>query len=221
MKKEKPEIGDIVWSNSPNCFNHELGGEKGFFGELQQIDIMYKVSVDKKRNPDYMGSYVWCRNARKATSQEIAQEFVKNSQEISHFEVIKAFPGVKVGTILKHQNDVDDCEPDNPDVGETYFYCREIETFYDTKELDCEFFKPIYKVKYELPKINSYSGKLEEDYLVYGCARIYIPYIKCLTGIAQNKGNGQNREIKSFKLDSGVEITMEQVKQICEFLDNQ
>ena len=81
-------------------------------------------------------------------------------------------------------------------------------------------FEPIYeKEKKILPSINGYEGHLERGVtIVYGsnCAKFDRTFFEKLNKV--NEG-GINRKIQSIKLDSGVEITMQQVREICEFLD--
>lgn len=87
-------------------------------------------------------------------------------------------------------------------------------------------FEPVYKEEKKLPKINGYDGKLDGDYIIYGsnCARFQKRFFEILEGFHKehpqfnNNFSNQNRTIKSIKLNSGVEITMEQVKEIVEFL---
>jgi hypothetical protein len=81
-------------------------------------------------------------------------------------------------------------------------------------------FKPVYKETKKLPKINGYEGKVENEFVVYGnnCAKFHKQFFKNLSTV--NEGNNWgNRKVKSIKLDSGVEITIEQVKQIVDFLN--
>jgi hypothetical protein len=80
-------------------------------------------------------------------------------------------------------------------------------------------FEPVYKEDKTLPKINGYEGKLETNFVVYGCAKFNIKYIEELHGlIARNTILGGNKNFVSIKLDSGVEITIEQIKQIYEYI---
>jgi hypothetical protein len=88
-------------------------------------------------------------------------------------------------------------------------------------------FEPIYKEEKTLPKINGYEGKLEKtmqlegDLIVYGCAKFSTYWIEELYKAFEkielfSKNN--TRKLKSIKLDSGVEITIEQIKQIYEYI---
>ena len=81
-------------------------------------------------------------------------------------------------------------------------------------------FEPVYKEIRKLPKINNYEGKLvnKQDcvYVQYGCAEFHKTFFKDLLGLNDYKGS---RKIYSVKLNSGVEITMDEVKQIVDFLN--
>jgi len=80
-------------------------------------------------------------------------------------------------------------------------------------------FEPVYKEEKTLPKINGYYGVLEKSYVVYGCAKFNIKYIEELHGlINRNKVLLGNKDIASITLDSGVEITIEQIKEIYEYI---
>lgn len=93
-----------------------------------------------------------------------------------------------------------------------------------------EQWEPVYAPKYTLPKIYGYEGKtnhpggsLEHSTVVeYGCAVINVMMLKNLLKASNHStthGAG-NRSIKSIKLSSDVEITIEEIKQIVEYFDN-
>jgi hypothetical protein len=70
----------------------------------------------------------------------------------------------------------------------------------------------------EEPKvvINGYEMKQEKDIISFGCAKIHKNRFKewyqyCYMVVC---GDGSNREISSIKLDSGVEISVGQLKEI-------
>lgn len=71
-------------------------------------------------------------------------------------------------------------------------------------------------VKDELPEINGYKGEFEMGLVEYGCAKFSMGNLRALHGAFQNS----TRDIKSIKLDSGVEITMDQINQIIKTYDN-
>jgi hypothetical protein len=84
-------------------------------------------------------------------------------------------------------------------------------------------FEPVYKEDKTLPKINGYQGELIDDlngyFIKYGCATFNIQFINELHGlIGRNKVLFGNKDIKSIKLNSDVEITTEQIKQIYEYI---
>lgn len=85
-----------------------------------------------------------------------------------------------------------------------------------------DWFEPVYKPEKSLPKINGYDGKIEEDYVVYGCARLDKEYFLDLINniLALNRSKDKNnRKIHQITLDSGVTITIKELEQIKEYLD--
>jgi hypothetical protein len=80
----------------------------------------------------------------------------------------------------------------------------------------------------ELPKINGYHGKIEGDFLVYGCAKFAIRNIKdlCEDILSFNnpderleKYSGGNRIIISIQLSSGVTMTTTHLEIILKYLN--
>lgn len=71
-------------------------------------------------------------------------------------------------------------------------------------------FEPVYKPKYELPEINGYKGRLQDDCIIYGCANFRDIFFTKLLEL--NNSDKSKRKIKSITLDSGVVITIEQIK---------
>lgn len=67
--------------------------------------------------------------------------------------------------------------------------------------------------KPKLPIINSYDGRFEGDYVVYGCARIHIDFFYEMVG-ALNCMSDSNRRLSYIMLDSNVHITSDQIKEI-------
>jgi hypothetical protein len=82
-------------------------------------------------------------------------------------------------------------------------------------------FTPVFKEEKTLPMINGYEGKLEGNFIIYGCAKFNKNWfeelsksydrIKIFEGLT-------TKQLKSIKLDSDVEITIEQIKQIYEYI---
>lgn len=66
------EVGDEVWSNTPNYKKSNLGGNDGFFGTLLKISgtsDRYRVSVDNRiydygDSSDKETNYVWCESVK-------------------------------------------------------------------------------------------------------------------------------------------------------------
>jgi hypothetical protein len=81
-------------------------------------------------------------------------------------------------------------------------------------------YEPVYKSKLSLPKINDYDGKMSESNskVIYGCAEFDIYNLKCLFKYLNDISPSRN--ITSITLNSGVEITTEQISQILEYCDN-
>lgn len=78
-------------------------------------------------------------------------------------------------------------------------------------------FKPVYKEIKKLPEINNYDGKIDGNYVKYGCASFNIDTLET---IFNNRELSGCRNIKSITLSSGVEITMDEIKQIVEYYKN-
>lgn len=79
-----------------------------------------------------------------------------------------------------------------------------------------------YRKLKQLPKINGYDGEYDPDsqMVIYGCAQIDESLIRDANAIMNRESEG-NRSIKAITLDSEVEITRRQAKEIVEYLDNQ
>lgn len=76
----------------------------------------------------------------------------------------------------------------------------------------------------KLPKINGYEGKVEGDYIVYGsnCAKFhknwFIDYY--INFIKHPVYGDQNRTIKAIKLNTDVEISIEQIEEIVKYIEH-
>jgi len=68
----------------------------------------------------------------------------------------------------------------------------------------------------QLPTINGYSGSYENGIIKYGCAEFSKMFFEHLNSTNSHLGN---RTIKSIKLSSNVEITIEEIKQIVEYIN--
>lgn len=97
---------------------------------------------------------------------------------------------------------------------------------YDLPEEIVETWEPVYKSKYELPEINGYKGIIENNQIVYGCAKFNKSYfgnvireIELFNRKIKDEVSG-NRPIKSITLDSNVTITIDQLKQIVDYINN-
>lgn len=63
---------------------------------------------------------------------------------------------------------------------------------------------------FKLPKINSYEGKMVDNFIVYGCAYLPIAWF-------MNYG-GQTRTMETIKLSSGVEISKSEINKIKQYV---
>jgi len=77
-------------------------------------------------------------------------------------------------------------------------------------------FEKVYAPKYSLPTINGYSGSYENGIIKYGCAEFSKMFFEHLNSTNSHLGN---RTIKSIKLSSDVEISIEEIKQIVEYIN--
>lgn len=68
------------------------------------------------------------------------------------------------------------------------------------------------------PTINNYKIQLTEDGNVvsFGCTKFYSPFFPLLANLDHFS---PNRNIKSITLDSGVEISIEEIKKVEEYLN--
>lgn len=145
--------------------------------------------------------------------EQFKQHILMENKEIEYYKVLKNCWGIQ-GTSWAKGNKL---------------YATNTESLPYFKEIGLldnpEYFKPVYKEEKTLPKINGYEGEIEGDYIVYGsnCAKFhknfFIELLK-FNNLNSYFGTNQNRAIELIKLDSGVEITMEQVKQIVEYINS-
>lgn len=73
----------------------------------------------------------------------------------------------------------------------------------------------------KLPRINQYDGKVSGDFIIYGnnCAKLKISWFKNIGDISSFLNIGENRTIRSIKLNSDVEITIAHIEQIKKFIE--
>jgi len=72
------------------------------------------------------------------------------------------------------------------------------------------------KAQIQLPTINGYTGSYENGIIKYGCAEFTKMFFEHLNSTNSHLGN---RTIKSIKLSSDVEISIEEIKQIVEYIN--
>jgi len=236
MKENNFNIGDIV------VFNPKLAEEKrGYNGSWNKKFILAVEDINgdylkfrSKQFKDIQRHY-WSNKARffrKANEEETFQyktrsgfPVISSSEEeikqIDHYVVIKVFPGVVIGNKFRPHNlnkdgTVKDYSGERMNLQNFHVSAEEI--------ANSEFFKAIYKAKYELPIIAGYKGELVDGgwNIKYGCAKFNIHFFKDLYEITKVHGGvNTTRKIKSIKLDSDIEISIEQINQIIEYLDNE
>ena len=74
----------------------------------------------------------------------------------------------------------------------------------------------------KLPRINQYDGKVDRDFIIYGnnCAKLKISWFKNIGNVSSFLNIGENRTIRSIKLNSDVEITIAHIEQIKKFIEH-
>lgn len=90
VKKIREEIGDWVWSNTPNVAKDVLGGNLGFYGRLlskMKGTHPYKISVLEKEyhGSSYIGNfkYVFCASCKEVNDKESIKELEKKERELN------------------------------------------------------------------------------------------------------------------------------------------
>lgn len=74
----------------------------------------------------------------------------------------------------------------------------------------------------KLPRINQYDGKVDDEFIVYGnnCAKLKISWFKNIGNLDSFLNIGENRTIRSIKLNSDVDITISHIEQIKKFIEH-
>lgn len=86
--------------------------------------------------------------------------------------------------------------------------------------------KEIQQSQIELPEINGCKGKLEGDYIIYGfsnCNKFHKRFFTDLIDFndQQTKELYSTRTIKSIKLNTDIEISIDQIQQIVDYIKYQ
>lgn len=112
-----------------------------------------------------------------------------------------------------------ECRPDNKGGYGRFDVDSNVKDFFKKAGVLDLWFEKVYALKYSLPTINGYSGKMEGDFIIYGsnCAKFHKDFFIDLSSIYNLDGN---RYLKSIKLSSDVEISIEEIKQIVEYINN-
>jgi hypothetical protein len=139
-----------------------------------------------------------------------------NMKEIIGYKLVKPEYKEAILQIMKARN------WSNFPMLDSYESSGSIKTLKEAGVLDL-WFEPVYAEEKKLPKINGFEARWENNQIIYGsnCAK-FIPkfFIDLIKINDEHKVLGGNRTIKSIKLDSGVEITIEQIKQIQEYVES-
>lgn len=107
-------------------------------------------------------------------------------------------------------------------VTDQYTPHKEQVSIYDLPKEIVESWEAVYKEELKLPVINGYQGKIEGDLVIYGnnCAKFNKQFFLDLYLVLDTiYSKDQNRSIKSITLGSEVVITVEQIKQIVEYIN--
>lgn len=133
------------------------------------------------------------------------------NKEIIGYKLLKDLPDVAKGTIgsISIDNCIDfksiDILPDGSDC------CIYTIDFVKTKP---DWFEPVYKAKYELPKIAGYDGKYDGSIITYGCQSFTKEWFLKLYSLFKESSSINTIEIVNTK------INIEELQQIKNYIDN-
>lgn len=152
---------------------------------------------------------------KKIIGYKLRDKYIDNKKV--HDAAIKIEGGIQFGTRSIHEGH--NGEPAIPINGES-----SIEKLKSADVFDL-WFEPVYAPQYSLPKINGYDGIIDQyGILTYGCAKIHNSQLRLILQYNSIGGNKTDatpyRSIKSITLSSGVVITIDEIKQIVEYVDN-
>lgn len=224
MKKQLPEYFAIKWSDNPLWRDYiKWLNEKDNINEYNIkvgdiITIISDFTVTKVTETEIFLGSESSGYSFKRVNNNLKNNFWKLKKQDDMKEIIGY--KVKDKKYLPFANKLHDYSANQPFNFIYKIHTSEfsIKNFKAAGVLDI-WFEPVYKEEKTLPKINGYDGVLEKSYVVYGCAKFNIKYIEELHGlINRNKVLLGNKDIASITLDSGVEITIEQIKEIYEYI---
>lgn len=113
------------------------------------------------------------------------------------------------------------CKPDTKGGWGQFSFDSNVKDFYKNAGVLDLWFELVYEEEKKLPIINGHKGKVEGDFIIYGsnCAKFHKDFFRKLNDINNYNTTG-NRKIESITLGTTqVKITMDQVKQIVQFLN--
>ena len=170
----------------------------------------YGYGVDTWTNPNYARM-----NWRLATDKEVETALISEAKKRGFKE------GVKVRTVIdKVERTLQGCFIyEYPNI--LKFYCSKESYNYPTIFKDGKWAEIIEDSK---PKINGYEMEVEGNEIKFGCAKFYRGQMQDCSTIVNSFNCGgykdfSNREIKSITLDSGVEITVGELKEVVDYLN--
>lgn len=181
---------------------------KGFKGYGINDDGVWIESIDWLSNTDPI---------IEATKEEVEKALIKEAKR----------RGFKDGVKLKRSGintEFDwDLKVNGDKIHLTLFYCLDSGDGFLFK--DGKWAEIIEESKVTL---NGYDMEVEGDVVKFGCAKFYKEFFRrtlknirdlnCADSFGSSNEDLQNKTIKSIKLDSGVEITVEKLKEIVDAL---
>jgi hypothetical protein len=192
--------------------------EKIGYSESQWNGIDYWYHFDNNKvYPSSINNYPLI-NYKEITFEQFKKYVLKQDimKEIIGYKLVKPEYKEAILQIMKARN------WSNFPMLDSYESSGSIKTLKEAGVLDL-WFEPVYAEEKKLPKINGFEARWENNQIIYGsnCAK-FIPkfFIDLIKINDEHKVLGGNRTIKSIKLDSGVEITIEQIKQIQEYVES-
>lgn len=209
IKRDRDNYQQInVWLNkNSQTRNKEYEGDNLYvhYPVLSDSHIYFKVmeGYTEITFDQFLKHVVKMENNKKIIGYKCPMDLFKNSAS-----------EVKSGTVFIREYD---CERAyHPEGSSCSLHCMPAEIV--------EQWEPVYeKLKPELPEINGYKGQPtpNREGAKYGCATIWKESLAHF--VAAHTCSDPARRIVSFKLSSGVEITVEQAEQIIaalEYKDN-
>jgi hypothetical protein len=206
-------VGDYVevtWLKEPGRYGRKQLGEvykvKGIERAGYDCNEETRLLLEDNLGNDQGGLYL----SRVSLYKHKPADLQISPEEIDYYEVIKDFPRFKKGTKFHTYP------------GGERQYCGEdyngLAMFLSERDMSSDFFKPVYK-KETLPTICGYQGVDDGDCIKFGCAKISKSTFTALAEIHKTTGTSSNRSISKITLDSNVEISMDNIIKIAQFIN--